>query len=104
MRKYVDAIEQNALRRRVSGLAVAAGFFCIQIVPAVRSAVGGGSMVHPLDFDLRLHRLWRSQMAAAPGITLESFERHSCVATVISFLTSGFKVAYLIHLNNQFLT
>ena len=50
--KYVDAIEQNVLSRRVSGLAA-----------AVRSAIGGESMVHRLDFDLGLHRL----AAAADG-------------------------------------
>jgi len=44
--KYVDATEQNALSRRVSALAAAA-----------RSAIGGGSVIHRLDFDLRLHRL-----------------------------------------------
>jgi len=39
-KKYSDAIEQNALSRRVSGL------------------IGGsGSMVHQLDVDLGLHRL-----------------------------------------------
>jgi len=48
--KYVDTIEQNALSRRVSGLSGGGG--------------GGGgcternrSMVHRLDFDLRLRRL-----------------------------------------------
>ena len=44
--KYVDAIKQNALSRRV-----------LVAVAAARSAIGGGSMVHRLDFDLCLHRL-----------------------------------------------
>ena len=61
--KYVDATKQNALSRRVSGLSGGAG-------PASPGAIGGGSMVHRLDFDLGLHRLaaprrWR--MAAVPG-------------------------------------
>ena len=51
--KYVDAMEQNALSRRVSGLSGAAAL----------SAIGGGSMADRLDFDLGLHRL----AAAADG-------------------------------------
>jgi len=46
--KYVDATEQNALSRRVT---------------AARGAIGGGSMIHRLYFDLGLHRL----AAAADG-------------------------------------
>jgi len=46
-KKYVDAIEQNALSRRVK---------------SARGAMGGGSMVHRLDFDMGLH-----QLAAADG-------------------------------------
>jgi len=42
---YVDAIEQNALSRLVSGLSGGGG----------TGAIGGGSMVHRLDFDLGLH-------------------------------------------------
>jgi len=54
--KYVDANEQNALSRQVSKWLAAAA-------AAARSAIGGGSMVHRLDFDLELRRL----AAAADG-------------------------------------
>jgi len=44
---YVDAIEQNAFSRRVSGGGGGGG----------TGAIGGGRMVHRLDFDLGLHPL-----------------------------------------------
>jgi len=56
---YVDAIEQNALSRRVSGLSGGGG----------TGAIGGGSMVHRLDFELTwgfIRWRWR-RMAAVPG-------------------------------------
>jgi len=55
--KYIDAIEQNALSRRVKAALAAA---------AAQGAIGGGSMVHRLDFDSRLHRL----AAAAVPLTM----------------------------------
>ena len=45
---YVDAIEQNAFSRRVSGGGGGGGG---------TGAIGGGRMVHRLDFDLGLHPL-----------------------------------------------
>jgi len=48
-KKYVDAIEQSALSRRVGLVALAAA--------AALSAIGSGSMVHRLHVDLELHRL-----------------------------------------------
>jgi len=44
----LNKFKQNALSRRVSDLSGGG---------AARSAIGGESMVHRLDFDLGLHRL-----------------------------------------------
>ena len=49
--KYVDAIEQNALA-------------------AARGAIGGGSMVQRLDFDLGLHRLAAAAGGGSSGDTI----------------------------------
>ena len=59
-KKYVNAIEQNVLRRRVSGLRGGGG------IERNRRRV---DMVHRLDFDLGLHRLVASAVAAVPGST-----------------------------------